>query len=451
MTERPAESTERKVEHEAHGRHVEDTEWRTRDPDKWAAAQLLARDPGGGGATAGPAPQPGRRVASRAVVLVLQRQVGNRAVVASLQRPPVPVHADKNGASPKWGSDLSKEAKTPSDVSVQRDDNSDSEGVRAYYESTRQARLGATEKVHDAWWRTNLRGKDPLEVDDLWRGGQKAALVRAIRTPDHGLAPGLVHRIWILYWADKYDLVNPLVDELGGCLEAVPDDECSEPSRVRDQALAMLSASVDVSELLQAAAQSKKSLTLDEINERASEMLGFRAGLGLLALALALGDARSGSGGSRPGRVSGRTAIKPPVEGPEQVKAPSAPKPGIVAAPVPKEQGVYLHQLNKGGYEDIITSQRLQSTAAKQSWGGGEAVRSLPGPMQVSEEMLASGRWSGGSTVIEFTTTSPGTPTRYMGEPATYWYLPEGEYLPIRVIRVFYADGTIKTFGESPQ
>ncbi|MGK5114748.1 HNH/ENDO VII family nuclease [Geodermatophilus sp. CPCC 205506] len=165
---------------------------------------------------------------------------------------------------------------------LQRDDK-EREAERAYYESTRQVRLEGAAEVNDAWWRANLSGGDASQIDAFWRGGRKAALIQAISTPDHGLGKRQVLRIWTLYWADKYNLVNNFVDNMGGCARHVPDDKCSEYQRQYSQAAAMVSAVVDVHHILSAAEQHKKSLTLDQINEYASDALRLRGIMVLVA------------------------------------------------------------------------------------------------------------------------------------------------------------------------
>jgi hypothetical protein len=71
----------------------------------------------------------------------------------------------------------------------------------------------------------------------------------------------------------------------------------------------------------------------------------------------------------------------------------------------------------------------MMSTAAKQLFGGGEAVRADVG--------ATTGPGSGEEVVIEFTTTIP--PSRISPPGGTaYWDIPEGEYLPIKLIRIIY-------------
>jgi hypothetical protein len=97
--------------------------------------------------------------------------------------------------------------------------------------------------------------------------------------------------------------------------------------------------------------------------------------------------------------------------------------------------GPFHHQLNKGGLDDILTHGRLISTTARIVAGGGEAVRAHNGAFTGTP---------GGNTIIEFYTDTPprsGTPP-WLAE----WPLPEGEYLGIKVVKVYHENGKIQSF-----
>lgn len=105
--------------------------------------------------------------------------------------------------------------------------------------------------------------------------------------------------------------------------------------------------------------------------------------------------------------------------------------------------GPFSHQINKGGLSDIVANNRLISTPARTVAGGGEAVRAGFGEAQFLQD----------KTDIEFFTELKPV-TKYTLDWATNksvpvqadWPMPEGEYLNIRLQRIFNEDGTIDIF-----
>jgi hypothetical protein len=103
--------------------------------------------------------------------------------------------------------------------------------------------------------------------------------------------------------------------------------------------------------------------------------------------------------------------------------------------------GPFVHGLNKGGLTDILGHQRLLSTEARGVAGGAAAVRAIKG---LWEDLAKRNNWlhrpDPNQIYIEFMTyDSP----RNDGHPAeARWDVPEGQYLPIKVLRVI--DGTGK-------
>lgn len=284
---------------------------------------------------------------------------------------------------------------------LQRDDQ-ERDAELAYYESTRQVRLEAAAKLNDEWWRANLSGGDASQIDAFWRGGRKAALIQAISTPDHGLGARQVLRIWTLYWADEFNLLNNFVDNMGGCAKSVPDDKCSEYQRRFSQAASMLSAVVDVFDILQAAEQLHKSLTLDQINEHASQALRFRAIVGLLAAVA--GGLRQSPRAQPLGRPSSRvfedeesttTSPPEPVRQPSTVtpKTPPPPPRTLTNATTTdvaelKDDGFVLNRITPNGrtavYQNPTTGARAEVTLrqggptwANPAWGRGRLESEL--------------------------------------------------------------------------
>jgi hypothetical protein len=86
-----------------------------------------------------------------------------------------------------------------------------------------------------------------------------------------------------------------------------------------------------------------------------------------------------------------------------------------------------MHQINKDGLDDIIANQRLKSTMQRPYGFGGEAVRATIGP---GHPVGPNDR-----PVIEFTTDVP--PCYHPNGMFVYWRIPEGDYLPIRLIKVY--------------
>ena len=110
--------------------------------------------------------------------------------------------------------------------------------------------------------------------------------------------------------------------------------------------------------------------------------------------------------------------------------------------------GPFSHQINKGGLDSIIATNLLKPSEASSLAGGQFGVRAVPGEGGFST-------WGQGRDVIEFMT--PVAPEIKYGinnavSPPSWeqvqadWSVPEGEYLPIKLQRVFNPDGTIDIF-----
>lgn len=311
-------------------------------------------------------------------VLALQRLAGNAAV----------------GRLLKAGHDGSVRR-------LQRDDK-EREAELAYYESTRQVRLEAAAKLNDEWWRANLPGGEWSQIDGFWRGGRKAALIQAISTPGHGLETRQVLRIWTLYWADKFNLLNNFVDNMGGCAKSVPDDKCSEYQRQYGEAASMLSAVYDVLEILLAAEEQHKSLTIDQINEAAINALRFRAIVGLLAaVAGGLRQSASAQPLGRPAPQSSQGEESTTTRAPEPIREPSTITPKTPPPP-PRtltnatttdvaqlnDEGFVLNRITPNGrtavYQNPTTGARTEITLrqggptwANPAWGRGRLESEL--------------------------------------------------------------------------
>jgi hypothetical protein len=140
-------------------------------------------------------------------------------------------------------------------------------------------------------------------------------------------------------------------------------------------------------------------------------------------------------------------AIKLPPDFLLEEASPLGPEhPSALAPDNPQLYGPYSHQINKGGLDKIIATDKLLSTEASYVAGGKVGVRAVPGP----------GGFSNTRDVIEFMTYEK--PTLRMGidnsvRPPAYvpyqadWNIPEGDYLGIRLQRVFNVDGTIDIFN----
>jgi len=104
----------------------------------------------------------------------------------------------------------------------------------------------------------------------------------------------------------------------------------------------------------------------------------------------------------------------------------------------PSSYGPYVHKLNRGGLEDIVSNSRLVSTEAAGSAGGSAKVRAHVGDFKTLKEQL---KLSGEDTFIEFTTeTAPDT-----GLPPgwAYWSMDAGLYLSISINGVYNGNGEV--------
>jgi hypothetical protein len=128
-----------------------------------------------------------------------------------------------------------------------------------------------------------------------------------------------------------------------------------------------------------------------------------------------------------------RTAAPKPVQDAVQAGAAEAP----AAAEAVAEAQVYTHMVNKGGLEDIIQNQRLVATEARGIAGGNSAVRAYVGPARGA---------AGDKVVIEFTTAVKGNPRPFIGGNGMEWPMPEGEYLPIKILKIYYPGGQVVAY-----
>lgn len=148
---------------------------------------------------------------------------------------------------------------------------------------------------------------------------------------------------------------------------------------------------------------------------------------------------RRGSGG-------GAVPTSEPVATPEPAPTAPEPTPTTVETVLSGNTTIFTHQINRGGLDDIISNQRLLSTEARDLAGGSSSVRATVS--QPSEWAVPPGATSHSSGItkpmLQFTTEM--TP-RPIGDPRipnfVSWDIPEGEFLPIRIYRILFPDGSI--------
>ena len=87
------------------------------------------------------------------------------------------------------------------------------------------------------------------------------------------------------------------------------------------------------------------------------------------------------------------------------------------------EFGPFSHQINKGGLDKIVEAGQLKSFAARQSFGGMEAVRATPGFGSFGEK-----------PVIEFYTR---VKPDYLPSGDVRWCMPEDDLLDIHNITIY--------------
>ena len=231
-------------------------------------------------------------------------------------------------------------------------------GNRAYYESTRQSQLDLRNRV-DSAVRAELPRLSASDVESRWKR-DKDVFIAVASTPNHGLKAALMLRIYIRYWADRYNSGSKR--RLALAWEAFDTDdryfekihrfrdgerEAMGPEYAlaeNDEALGAIALRqvVDVHAFLLAAERHGKSLTIDELTKFAiaRNMLWQPVVEGILGWA-ALGRGLSGTtphlegsppespAASRPVAGFGR-----PLEPPAAPPATSHPMPTTRAAAV---------------------------------------------------------------------------------------------------------------------
>src|SRR5207237_7371260 len=96
----------------------------------------------------------------------------------------------------------------------------------------------------------------------------------------------------------------------------------------------------------------------------------------------------------------------------------------------------FVHKVHKGGLEDILRDQRLVSTEARAVAGATSQVRAVKGSFETyKEKMFGPNALDPSEKFIEFMTAK--APRANSGPTWAHFDVPEGDFLPIKVVAVY--------------
>jgi len=204
------------------------------------------------------------------------------------------------------------------------------EANAAYYASERQSQLEPAAKAH-AEVREGVPKMSAAEIDSQWNDDDKEDFIAVAASPTHTLKREQLLQIFIRYWGDRVKAAQKELlrdkDNLKA-KEAMAANERAEGEYA--QANSMLGAAVTANEVLIAAEDQGKHLTLGELNQATWKASGFERGLNdqvsqLTNALLIAGVGEVGEVGEvGAGGVGEAPRLAEPVVRPVEVKEPTA-------------------------------------------------------------------------------------------------------------------------------